>query len=81
MIINQIGLNVKFTHYIMLKLINDSCSSNADYHDARLSVKLICLRFEMLIVMELEMSFFYYTTGCTYLHTYIYIYIYHRIYM
>ena len=35
MIINKIGPNVKFTHYIMLKLINDSCSSNANYRDAK----------------------------------------------
>ena len=35
MIINQIGPNVEFTHYIMLKLINDSCSNNADYLDAK----------------------------------------------
>ena len=35
MIINQIRPNVKFTHYIMLKLINDSCSSNADYRNAK----------------------------------------------
>ena len=35
MIINKIGPNVKFTHYIMLTLINDSCSSNADYRDAK----------------------------------------------
>ena len=35
MIINQIGPNVKFTYYIMLKLINDSCRSNTDYHNAK----------------------------------------------
>ena len=35
MIINQIGPNVKFIYYIMLKLINDSCSSNTDYCDAK----------------------------------------------
>ena len=35
MIINQIGPNVKLTHYIMLQLVNDSCSSNTDYHDAK----------------------------------------------
>ena len=35
MIINEIGSNVKFTHYIMLKLIIDSCSSNVYYHDAK----------------------------------------------
>ena len=35
MIINETGPGVKFTHYIMLKLINDSCSSNADYRNAK----------------------------------------------
>ena len=35
MTIKQIGQNIKFTHYIMLKLINDSTSSNANYHDAK----------------------------------------------
>ena len=34
-IINQIGPNKKFTHYMMLKLINDSCSSNTDYRDTK----------------------------------------------
>ena len=31
MIINQIGPHVKFTRYIMLKLIDDCCSSNAKW--------------------------------------------------
>ena len=66
MIINKIGPNVTFTRYIMLKLINDICSSNADYRDAK---RTFCEAdiFEFLNVDRLEVSFVNYTTGCTYI--------------
>ena len=48
----------------MLKLINDSCSSNADYRDTK---RTFCEAdiFEFLNVDRLEVSFVNYTTGCT----------------
>ena len=48
----------------MLKLINDICSSNADYRDAK---RTFCEAdiFEFLNVDRLEVSFVNYTTGCT----------------
>ena len=68
MIINQIGPSVKFTHYIMLKLINDSCSSNANYCDAKQTFcEADMFAVLMLIVMELEVSFLNYTTGYIYI--------------
>ena len=73
MIINPILQNVKFTHYITLKLINDRCSSNADYCDAK---RTFC-EADIFAFLNVDGN------GSVLFKLYhkIYIYIYHRIYI